>query len=221
MKRPILKALLSCALLLLNAACFVSTVPPAPTITPTQLPTATATIVWFSPTETPAAVPTFEPSPTPNLHPGIGALLLEDDFSEGPLWSVVADPNASVTVANGRISLSLRSVDDYLLTTRTAPVFTDFYVEITASPSICHGADEYGLLVRNNDGDHFRLSLTCDGQASVQRFFNNSLVRQTEWEENRAIPDLAPSSSRLAVWADGSQIRFFVNDLYLDRKSVV
>ncbi|MEX1071869.1 MAG: hypothetical protein WEC37_04510 [Anaerolineales bacterium] len=211
----LLKTFISVSVLLLNAACFVTTLPPAPTATPTLAATATPTIVWFPPTSTPVVPPTAAPLPTPDLRPGVGSLLLEDDFSENSVWSTITDSYASVAIANARINLSLRSGKDYLLTTRTSPIFADFYLEITANPSICQGADEYGLIVRNDDGDHYRLSLTCDGRASVQRFFNNSLSRQTEWVENPTIPNLAPSSSRLAVWADGNEIRFFVNDLYL------
>lgn len=215
MKLHIVKTFLGAVLLLLNTACIVNVALPAPTATATPAPTETPTIVWFPPTHTPSPIPTAALTPTQDLRPGIGSLLLKEDFEDGTDWSVVADPNATVSVSSGSINLSLRSTNDYLLTTRTSPVFTDFYVEITANPSICRGDDEYGLIVRDNNGDHYRLSLTCDGRASVQRFFGDSLTRQTEWFTNRTIPDLAPSNSRLAVWADGSQIRFFINDLYL------
>ncbi|MEX1071674.1 MAG: hypothetical protein WEC37_03520 [Anaerolineales bacterium] len=216
MKTLVLKTLLTCALLLLGSDCFVSPVQLAPTSTPTPSATPTPTTVWFPPTFTPSPLPTQAISPTPDLRPGISELLLEDDFSDAEPWSTTSNKDASVTVSNNSISLSLKSEDTSLLTTRTSPVFTDFYVEITAQTNLCSGADEYGLAVRTDeDGNHYRLVLSCDGRASVQRSFNGLFTRQTEWLESRAIPSLTPGSARLGVWAAGNQIRFFVNDLYL------
>jgi hypothetical protein len=209
------KTLSACVVLLLTSACFVSPVQLAPTSTPTPSATPTPTTVWFPPTFTPSPQPTQAVSPTPDLRP-VGELLLEDDFSDSEAWSIGGDNLASVTVSNNYINLSLKSQDDYLLTTRTAPVFSDFYVEITALTNLCSGADEYGIAVRTDeDGNHYRLVLSCDGRASVQRSFNGSLTRQTEWIESRAIPALTPGSARLGVWAGGNEVRFFVNDLYL------
>jgi len=153
-------------------------------------------------------------SPTSDLRSDIGDLLLADDFSDAAPWSTSSDDNASVTVTNGRINLILKSSDDYVLSTRTSQNFLDFYAEITATPSLCHGEDEYGLIIRDLDGDHYRLALSCDGRVKVDRSYNG-LSRQAGWLESGAIPSVAPSSSRLAVWAVGSQMHFFVNDLYL------
>jgi hypothetical protein len=150
------------------------------------------------------------------LRTGIGELILEDDFSDGAPWSTSSDALASVTISNDSIHLSLKSNQSYLISTRNTPTFTDFYAEITAHVSICNGQDEYGLIVRaNEDGDHFRLALSCDGQVKVDSFHNGSLSRQAGWFATRAVPALAPSSARLGVWARGSQMLFFVNDLYL------
>jgi hypothetical protein len=140
--------------------------------------------------------------------------MLEDNFEDSAAWSTTTSKDASATIANGRLNLVLNQRDSTLLTTRNTPTFTNFYVEITANPNYCKGEDEYGLVVRNLDGDHYRLALSCDGRAKVDRV-RNGLSRQAGWLESRAVPSVAPSSSRLAVWAAGSQMHFFVNDLYL------
>ena len=210
-----IKTLSACGVLLLSSACFVSVEPPAPTEPPAPVATQTATIVWFPPTATYTPRPTAEVSPTANYHPGVGDVILQDDFSDPAVWSTSTDKDASVTVSNGRINLSLKDDHSYLISTRTSPVFTDFYAEITANPNLCHGEDEYGFILRDLEGDHYRLALSCDGRVKVDRFLNGSLSRQAGWLQNGMIPDLAPSSSRLAVWAAGSELRFFVNDFYL------
>lgn len=211
---PFFKTLFAGALLLICSACFVTIAPPAPTATPLPSPTDTPTIVWFPPTPTFTPFPTVAVSPTPDLRSGIGKLLLQDDFRDPDPWSTSNDNEASASVSKGSINLSLKSADDYLLSTRNGPVFGDFYAEITATPNFCHGEDEYGFIVRDLDGDHYRLALSCDGRVKVDRSYRG-LSRQAGWLQSAVIPDVTPSSSRLQIWAAGSQMRFFVNDLYL------
>lgn len=210
-----LKTLLKCALLLLCSACFVSIAPPQPTDTPTPRPTQTSTFVWFPPTATFTPFPTLAATATPDLRTGVGDLLLEDDFTDATVWSTSTDNEASATISNGRMNLSLKRADSYLITTRSGPVLEDFYVEITAGPNFCHGEDEYGLIVRDLEGDHYRFALSCDGRVKVDRYYHGSLSRQAGWLQSGIIPLVTPSTSRLQIWAAGSQIRFFVNDLYL------
>lgn len=199
----------------LLAACLVAPQPELPTETPEASPTATETPVWFPPTPTASPFPTAVVSPTADLRVGVGELLVEDDFSDAALWSTSTDNNAAASISNGRLNLSLKSTKSYLITTRITPSFMDFYAEVTASPNFCHGEDEYGLIVRSLDGNHYRFALSCDGRAKVDRYYNNSLSRQAGWVTSGAIPALAPSTSKLAVWAGGGQMHFFVNDFYL------
>jgi hypothetical protein len=206
----------SIALVLLLSACRVVINPASPTEEPTPAPSATATIEWFPPTLTPSPFPTPNSTPTPDYRPGIGELIFEDDFNDQSLWSTNASGDGAVTISGGNIHLALNSRRSYLFSTRTAPVLGDFYAEITASTSFCRGEDEYGLILRNTeDGDHYRFALSCDGQAKVDRYQSGSLTRQAGWVVNRTVPAFAPSSVRLGVWAQGSVLNFFVNDLYL------
>ncbi len=206
----------SIALVLLLSACRVVINPASPTEEPTALPTATATIEWFPATQTPTPFSTPDFTPTPNYRPNIGELIFEDDFSDETLWTTDASGDGAVTVSGGNIHLALNARRSYLFSTRTAPVLGDFYAEITASTSFCRGEDEYGLIVRNTeDGDHYRFALSCDGRAKVDRYQGSSLSRQAGWVTNRVVPGFAPSSVRLAVWAQSGQLNFFVNDLYL------
>jgi hypothetical protein len=205
----------SAVLLLACSGCRVTFAPAAPTETPTPAPTATATIQWFPPTPTASPFPTPNATPTPDLRPGIGELLLEDDFSDESFWTTGRDDDGVVMVSGGTIYLGLNAERSYLYSTRISPVFRDFYAEITASTTLCRNEDEYGLLIRGLDGDHYRFALSCDGRAKVDRYLGAGLSRQAGWAQNQAVPSLAPASTRLAVWASGSQLHFFVNDLFL------
>lgn len=186
---------------------------PLDTATPSPEPTETR--VWFPATLTPSPFPSPVVIPTTDLRTGVGELLVEDDFTESLVWSTSSDDNATASVSNGRLSLILKQTRSYLITTRGVPSLGDFYVELTASPNFCQGEDEYGLVVRSSGGNHYRFALSCDGRAKVDRFYNGSLSRQVGWVTSGAIPSLAPSSSKLAVWAGGGQMHFFVNDFYL------
>jgi len=94
-------------------------------------------------------------------------------------------------------------------------VLRDFYLEITASPSLCRDADEYGLLLRASSlRDFYRFSLSCDGQVRLDRLVNGTASSPQPWTLSGAFPPGAPSISRLAIWAKEKEMRFFVNEEY-------
>lgn len=210
--RVLVFALLAAAL----AACGVPAPTPLPTLTPTPSLTPTETAVWFPPTATPTVTPTFVRTPTPNLRPAQGSILVEDDFSSGEAWSLKTAPGASAAVANHHLTLALNMADGFLFTTRTEPVLGDFYAEITTSPNLCSPGGEYGVMVRTSFRlDYYRLAITCDGEAKLARVRRGSSQILIPAARFPMIPNAAPSSSRIGVWAKGSEIRFFVNDQYL------
>ncbi|MCL4258081.1 MAG: hypothetical protein KJZ53_06080 [Anaerolineales bacterium] len=213
LRSPFVTLLAAAALL---AGCIMPQVM-EPTAEPELEPTATATEtpVWFPATPTPSPFPTPVVNPTADMRPGIGQLLLEDDFSDAVFWPTSTNADGSAQISNGRMNLVLNATRSYLFSTRNSPIFGDFYAEITATTNFCNVDDEYGLLVRALDGNHFRFALSCDGRAKVDRFHSGSLSRQAGWVSSGTIPSIAPGTSRLGVWAAGSQLHFFVNDIYL------
>jgi hypothetical protein len=62
---------------------------------------------------------------------------------------------------------------------------------------------------------YYRFVISCDGRAKVVRVSHTGSRVIVPWESFAAIPSFAPSESRLAVWAVGEDIRFFINDQYL------
>ncbi|HJW90556.1 MAG TPA: hypothetical protein VJ436_07930 [Anaerolineales bacterium] len=183
---------------------------------PTLTPTVTATIVWFPPTDTPTAFPTLPVTPTVDYRPGIGEIILRDDFSNGEVWSLGRTASGSAALGKNELTIALSSPGAYQASRRERPALRDYYLEITASPTLCRGQDEYGLLLRaTSEQDFLRFSLSCDGQARVDRLAGGAASSPQPWTQNGAIPPGAPSVSRLAVWAAGKEMRFFINDIYL------
>jgi hypothetical protein len=103
----------------------------------------------------------------------------------------------------------------YAYTMRDEPVLGDFYVEITASPTLCQGNDEYGLLLRmTSPADFYRYSLSCNGKIRLDRLVAGQASSPQPWMQSGTVPPGAPSISRLAAWIYGKEMRFFVNDTY-------
>jgi hypothetical protein len=216
----ILRLILSLLLLAEAAACLPAATPLPPLPTATPLPpsaTPTPTIVWFPPTATYTPFPTPTPALTPTVdtQPSYGSLILEDNFQEAGAWVTGQLPAGTVAMNQDALTLVVSQEHGYLSTVRQNTALTDFYAQITANPTLCRGADEYGLLLRVSGGDFYRFSLSCDGQARLDRLLGGSASSPKPWAQNGAIPPGAPSLSQLAIQAIGRQMRFYVNDAFI------
>jgi hypothetical protein len=191
--------------------------PPEPTHTPVPATsTPTPTIVWFPATSTPTPFATPVVTPTLDLSPPMGAILLSDDFSDENAWTLSKSVVSSSALGVNELTLALHQPGGYIYSLRNDTLLSDFYLEITASPNLCRGPDEYGLLLRVSPSmEFYRFSLTCDGQVRLDKYFNGVASSPQPLTPSGAVPPGAPSSSRLAVWAKGREMRFYANGEYL------
>ncbi len=193
-----------------------ATAPPSiPTETSTPVPltsTPTPTIAWFPPTSTPTLFPTLVVTPTVDLRPQFGEIILSDDFTDPSPWQLAQTATTSIALGKEELTLALNQPEGYLFTLRKEPLLKDYYAEITASPSLCRGGDEYGLLLRVSPSlDFYRFSLSCDGQTRLDKYYQGKASSPQPWMMSGAIPPGAPSQSRLGVWLKGKELRFFAN----------
>lgn len=205
--------LLAGSLLLSGCLPGASTRTPLPSDTPVP-PTATITptIVWFPPTNTPTPFSTPVITPTLDAGPLAGELLLRDDFSSGEAWPLARTAGSSIALGVDELTLALSTPRGYLYALRKDSLLVDFYLEVTASPAICRGDDEYGLLLRvSPDLEFYRFSLSCDGQVRLDKYYQGRASSPQTWMYSGQVPPGAPSSSRLAVAARGREFTFFVN----------
>jgi len=216
--RQIWSILLAFLFLLFLGACTTIATPEyffEATVTPTQTSTPTATIVWFPPTSTPTLFPTPVITPTQDYRPNLGETLLVDDFSSPDSWLLGKTSSGSAALGKNELTIAISEPGAYEYSVRQTPVLGDFYAEITASPTLCRGQDEYGLLIRMaSSGDFYRYSLSCNGMVRLDRVIGGTASSPQPWTLSGSVPPGAPSSSRLAVWAVGREMRFFVNDQY-------
>lgn len=208
--------------LLLLAGCVPINAAPTPTmeeVSPSPLPTITPspTIDWFPATPTPTRLPTPVLSPTPNLRPGIGELIYEDDFSDESKWLRYDAAIGNISITNNHMTLALNETEGLIFGIRHTPLVTNYYTEIDVSPNFCEGSNEYGLMLRVYDEqiNYYRLSLSCDGRARVTRILNRSALTIRDWEPYPFLPTTFPNSFRLGAWVKDKEIRFFFNDTLL------
>ncbi len=150
------------------------------------------------------------------MRPGLEETLLSDDFTNPDDWELARTALGSVALGKKELTIAIGEEKAYLYSIRRGTSFGNAYVEITASPSLCRGQDEYGLLLRAaGKNDYYRFSLSCDGQARLDRLAGADASSPQPWVASGSIPPGAPSVSRLAAWMVGSEMRFFVNDEYL------
>ena len=209
---------ISACLGVLTACAQPTTLAPSPT--PTDLPptgTPTSTIIWFPATATNTPFPMATMQPTPDQRPGIGTLIFSDDFSDPTAWMQSHTEAGSVTVVINELTIAITEDYErtYLFSVRSQPVFPNFYMEVSASPSLCRDKDEYGLLLRvSPDLAYYRFLLSCDGYVRLDRLVEGKDSSPQPWLRSGSVPLGAPSTVRLGVWAYGKEMRFFVNDEY-------
>ena len=174
----------------------------------------TATIVWFPPTDTPTPQPVVTTAPTPERKPGIGEQVLEDDFSSPTLWNPAVSEDASIDLGQNRLTIAVQpGVNAYRV--RQGPMLANFYAEVTARPSLCRGPDEYGLVFRApSNVAYYAFALACNGTARAERMrFSRSYPLHAP-VLSADVPFGAPGEARLGVWANGPELRFFLNGRY-------
>lgn len=208
-----------CLLPLLLGACLPIAQPTSfPTHTPTPLAatlTPTATIVWFPPTATYTPFPTRVVIPTPDMLTGLGDVILTDTFKTASAWTLSSSTNGGVALSKNELTIAISDEKAYIYSVRQQPILANFYAEITASPSLCQGQDEFGLLIRfNSSANTYRFSATCDGQVRMDRLAGGDASSPQPWMVSGAYPPGAPNIIRLGVWAVGDEMRYFVNNLY-------
>ncbi|MDK1028529.1 MAG: hypothetical protein QGM50_06200 [Anaerolineae bacterium] len=184
----------------------ITATPRPATSTPFQTPTP----VWFPATATHTPQAIFTQPATPEMLTGLNGVMVTDDFSDSSTWDTATSDEGSATLSRDRLTLAVKP-GVYLISLQRELVLGDFYAEITARPSLCRDADEYGFLVRGNAATYYRFSLTCNGQIHAERISLKERHDLHEFVPSGDVPPGAPSEVRIGVWAVGPELRLFLN----------
>ena len=188
---------------------------PLPTSTPAPIGTVTSTIVWFPASPTPTFAPVTPLQPTPDQRPAIGEIVLTDDFATDKNWQTLETSAGSVAYGKGDLTIAISEPGAYLSSLNKEVHLTDFYMEMTLSPSLCRGEDSYGLLFRAATGfDNYRLLINCSGKVRLERMIAGKPVPLRDWEASGQVPPGSPLKIRVGIWIVRNELRFFINDFY-------
>jgi hypothetical protein len=186
-----------------------------PTAADTPAPLTSPTTVWFPPTATPSPAPQPTQQPTPERKPGIGDVILTDDFASATLWNTAASDQAAVKETGSGLAIAVQPGIAPVVSFRQGKVFSNMYAEITARPSLCRGADDYGMVFRApNNAAYYRFSLACNGTTGADRISRGAVRVLQPPLLSGDVPVGAPGEVRLGVWAVGSEFHFFLNGRY-------
>jgi hypothetical protein len=141
---------------------------------------------------------------------GLGTLIASDDFTDPDEWDTAVSDEGSASVSRQRLTLAVQP-GVYMVSLQRQMVLGNFYAEITARPSLCRAADEYGFLVRASAATYYRFSLTCNGQVHAARISVSERHILHEPVMSGDVPPGAPGEVRIGVWASGSELRLFLN----------
>lgn len=201
----------------LSACVQTQTIQPLAEDTPTATITSspTPTVEWFPATATPTVMPTIAKTPTPELFQDQGKIIFSDDFSESDLWLLGPTSSGNISLGVNELTIAIAEPGAYEYSIRTEPQLGDYHIEITTSPTLCQGEDQYGLLLRmSSTGTFYRYALSCDGRVRLDRIIQGTATSPQPWIQNNSLPPGAPLPSRLSVQLNGEEMQFFINDQY-------
>jgi hypothetical protein len=188
---------------------------PLPTATPSPLP-ATDTPTFVIPPLIPTTTwtPVAVASPTVALDIGVGDIIFIDDFEEDRGWDLEEDIYGATALTSGRLTLATKRPGAWRFALSPMSTLTDFYMEISLRADICSSGDEFGLMFRFDPlAGHYRFGLRCDGGARVSRIVGNSAFALIPRHQTDIVVPGPPQQNRLAIWAQGNQFRFFINQV--------
>lgn len=204
------------ACVLALSACVAQVAEPTPTFQAemTATPEPSPTIDWFPATATPTRAATAVSSvPTQILEvPVSWDVMTEDDFSDQTHWQTANGAAGTIAYEDEALSLALTAGKRALVSLSDHTLPGSFYLEVTAQAMMCSEADRLGLILwRNSSSGTFRLWFNCRGEVMADRQLSESIGRLLDWQTARKFQPGAPSSNRIAVWAEEGQLRVFVN----------
>ncbi len=199
-------------------------IPPTeePTETLTALPTETGTPTE---TQTPEFTPT-QPAPvTPDPNEGLGDIRIDEQFdgSSGWGWSYVEDGVVTFRIDSGGVLAAFEDSNQGWRISLGPDTFSagDQRVQLTVQALACGDQDEWGLLYRGEFTEDSKINgyifkINCAGQVRVERLLENQSSVLLGWIPVKSVETGSGDENTLMIWAVGDEMRFYVNDIYIE-----
>ncbi|MEP6896326.1 MAG: hypothetical protein ABI986_12025 [Chloroflexota bacterium] len=205
--------LLLCGLPLLSACLPLNATPATEPPPPSETPLPSPTIDWFPASATPTLNLLPTNTATPEMNPGIGSVIFTDDFSDQKIWDTVDSSQASAIIKDGHLTLAVESGVS-IASLRRDVTLKNFYAEITARIGLCRADDTYGIIIRATGGSFYRFVISCNGLIQVERIKSSVRLIIHPPDGSGDAPLGAPGEVRIGIWANGSEMRLFLNDRF-------
>lgn len=147
----------------------------------------------------------------------LGTPTWRDTFKNANQWYLLETDHTKFNVKNGALLMQATpgGGEEWGLATHAA--IQDFYMEVEfRSGESCRGKDRYGLLFRApNPNAGYVYGFTCDGRFRIYQWDGKHYNPLQEWTASPAILSGANQTNRLGVWASGSTLKLYANDILL------
>ena len=147
---------------------------------------------------------------------GGGQLPWSDDFSDPASgWQAESDASAEVGYYEGVMRLLVK-VPNRIAWASAGREFSDFHLAVEATQVAGPDDNEYGILVRVRDADHFyRFSISGDGYYQVSKYDGEEwVVLSGDWTPSDAI-QMGVATNLLEVVCQGTTMTFLANGVTL------
>ena len=147
---------------------------------------------------------------------GGGQLPWSDDFSDPASgWQAESDASAEVGYYEGVMRLLVK-VPNRLAWASAGREFSDFHLAVEATQVAGPDDNEYGILVRVRDADHFyRFSISGDGYYQVSKYDGEEwVVLSGDWTPSDVI-QMGVATNLLEVVCQGTTMTFLANGVTL------
>ena len=213
------------ALVLLSGCGFLTpTTIPTATATPTTTSTPTPTIVWFPATPTATPMPRVSPTPQPTFpsqREGISSLLINDNFEDQSLWETYQSSAGNIAYGLEALNLAVAAQNASLRTVSQHTLPENFYLEFSLQISLCDPEDQIGILFWYlNEGDTYRVMMTCDGQVRLELIQGGQSIVVHNWETASQMNLTMPALNRIGLWVYQGRFQLFIDDVFQFEESV-
>ncbi len=136
-----------------------------------------------------------------------------EDFTDPQSgWQVESDASAQVDYQDGAMRVLIEA-PNRLAWASAGREYADFQLTVEAEQVAGPNDNEYGVLVRMEDADHFyRFSISGDGYYQIAKYDGESWEELTgDWQPSEAIKQGA-ATNRLVVICQATTMTFLVND---------
>ena len=175
--------------------------------TPTSPATSEAT-----PTDIPSATATL---PATDPKASLGDPDFEDSFANDANWPLYEDDHVSFDVDGGQLIMVAFNPDFWDGFMLAWPQVEDFYLEMTATSRQCAGLDHYGLMARAMQSERgyigYQLGISCDGRYSLRIWDGNKHVKLIDWTESEHLRAGSNQTNRIGLLLDGKRLSLFAN----------